>query len=88
MDGSRCGAGTDGVDENRGVGALQQVDQRGARTIGGDDFAIRRRRFGEEARDFQPDGVVAERAAYSDDTNQSFSISSFKKCVEHEMQGS
>lgn len=44
--------------------------------------------IGEHSRELQPRGIVAKGTADSDDPNQGRSISSFKKCVEHEMHGS
>jgi hypothetical protein len=75
------------VNEDRGLGAVEQIHERGAGPIGGDHFAIRRRRIRQDARDFQPDGIVAKRTANPDYSNQR-SISSLRKWVEHEMHGS
>lgn len=79
---------TCGINQNRGIRAVYHPDQRGARPIGHDYLAIRRRRLRKRVRDFKPGGIVAERTADADDPNQWRSISSRRKCVEHEMHGS
>ena len=88
MEAAGARPGADGVDENRSLGIIQQVDKICPRTISDDYLAVRRRREREDSRDFQTDGVIAKRAAYSDDPDQPASISSLRKCVEHEMHGS
>jgi hypothetical protein len=69
----------DRVDEDCGIGAVERLDQIDSRAVGRDHLAVGRRRGGENSRDLDSDGIVAERASDSDDSNQRFSISSFRK---------
>ena len=80
---------TDSVEsEGIAVEAARLAWERGARAIGRYNLASARRRRLQSARRLQARGVVAERAADSDDADHPRSISSFKKCVEQEMHGS
>jgi hypothetical protein len=79
VNGSGRSARLNGIDQNRGFRALQQIDKGSPRTVGADHFAARQRRLGEHSRDLEPDGVIAKGAANSNNPDQSLSISSLRK---------
>jgi hypothetical protein len=86
------GAGWDarahGIDQDHGLDAGEKIDQPQPRAVSGHDLAAGRGRRREPSGRLEPRRIVCEWAPDADDAYHACSISSRRKCVEHEMHGS
>jgi hypothetical protein len=85
---ARRGARADGVDDPDLVGALAGLDQLERLSLVRDDLDSDLAPRSDRGGDDEPGGVVAAPAVADADQPQTRSMSSFRKCVAQEMQGS
>jgi hypothetical protein len=88
MNSSGGGAGPRRIHEDRRGRSVEQIDERRTRAVRCDHLAAGRRLQLKQSCDFEAGGVIAERAADTDDPDHSRSTSNLRKWVEQEMHGS